>query len=42
MAEEEHQVNDADFEGLDEGVEHMDGEGGVDGESIDVSRIAGR
>lgn len=35
MAEEEHQVNDADFEGLDEGVEHMDGEGGVDGESID-------
>jgi len=35
MAEEEHQVNDADFDGLDEGLEHMGGEEGADGEGID-------
>lgn len=36
MAEEEHQVNDADFEGLDEGMEQAD-EGVADGDGIDVS-----
>jgi hypothetical protein len=33
MAEEDHQVLDADFDGLDEGVEHAGGEG----EGVDVS-----
>jgi hypothetical protein len=41
MAEEEHQVNDADFDGLDEGMESMGAEeGGANGEGIDVSATA--
>jgi hypothetical protein len=36
MAEEEHQVNDADFEGLDEGMDNMGAEDGA-AEGIDVS-----
>jgi hypothetical protein len=40
MAEEEHQVNDADFDGLDEGMEGMGAEEGAAGEGIDVSSTA--
>jgi hypothetical protein len=36
MAEEEQQVNDADFEGLDEGMDNMGAEDGA-AEGIDVS-----
>lgn len=41
MAEEEHQVHDADFDGLDEGMEGMGAEDGeAHGEGIDVSATA--